>query len=178
LIQYFPTDLATLTGFEAKVEHDLSSSWTTWAAGHYVHGTDETLNQPLWGISPLEGQLGLNYHHAENPDLWGIETIARFVDSQNRLGRIRAGSPPLFNQGLVPIESYTPAFVTVNIRGYWEPQLNNPRSKVRLIAGVENLLDATYLQHLDLRLPNSNGFDEAFALYPGITPYAGFDWTY
>jgi outer membrane receptor protein involved in Fe transport len=172
LLQYAPTNLATLTGFEARGERDLSSQWTVFVAGHYVHGVDQTLGAPLWGISPLEGQAGINWHDDSPNDRYAVETVVRVVDSQSRLGVIRpaAGGNSL---ATIAIEDYTPAFTTVNVRGYW-----NPRKNLRIIGGVENLLDATYLQHLDLRLSQPTQFGSAFAYAPGITPYAGIDWTY
>ena len=46
---------------------------------------------------------------------------------------------------------------------WWRSETRVPQSRV---------------QHLDLRLPPSNGLPAAFAYAPGITPYVGVDWTY
>jgi outer membrane receptor protein involved in Fe transport len=182
LLHHVATPLATLTGFEARFEQDLSSSWTALAAAHYVEGQDQDLDAPLPGISPLEGVVGLRWHDAEDPDLVGVEFLVRMVDAQNRLGVIRLGSPflPPVTPSQQAIEQRTPGFTTVNIRGYW-----NPSDNFRLIAGIENLFDFTYLQHLDLRLPFDDNvsaptlpFDPAFAYAPGITPYIGVDWSF
>ena len=59
------------------------------------------------------------------------------------------------------------------MRGYW-----NVRDSLRLIGGVENLFDRTYVEHLDLRLPNDPvlGFANTVVYAPGITPYFGIEW--
>jgi outer membrane receptor protein involved in Fe transport len=177
LIRYVPTDLATIWGGEAKYEYDLSSTWTFLAAGHYVQGQDQTIDAPnrtggpLWGISPLEGTAGLRWHTADDPNYMGLELLARFVANQNRLGIIRLGNDQTV--GSEPFELETPGFTTVNVRCYY-----NPSDNLSFIAGIENLLDKTYLQHLDNRLQASNGFPAAFAYAPGFTPYIGVDWEF
>ncbi len=182
LVRYVRTPLATLTGFEFKGEKDLSSSWTAFVAGHYVQGHDQTLDAPLPGISPLEGILGLQWHSAEDPDRLGAEFLLRAVDAQDRLGVIRLGN--LFDTGQRTVEQVTGGFTVINVRGYWSP---DEEKRLRIVGGVENLFDRTYLQHLDLRLAGSAGgppgsglgpFSSAFAYAPGITPYLGIDWTY
>ena len=183
LVRYVATPLATLTGFEFKTEKDLSSNWTTFFAGHYVQGHDQTIDAPLPGISPLEAIVGLQWHAADDPDRLGAEVLWRMVDAQDRLGRIRLGN--LSDTGrLSTIEQVTGGFGVVHLRGYWSP---DEEKRLRIIGGVENLFDRTYLQHLDLRLSGSAGgptgsglgpFGRAFAYAPGITPYFGIDWTY
>ncbi|HUE73332.1 MAG TPA: TonB-dependent receptor [Pirellulaceae bacterium] len=183
LVRYVSTPLATLTGFEFKTEKDLSSSWTAFIAGHYVQGHDQTLDAPLPGISPLEGIAGLRWHSAEDPDRLGAEFLLRAVDAQNRLGVIRLGN--LFDTNeQSTVEQVTGGFTVVHVRGYWVP---DEEKRLRIVGGVENLFDRTYLQHLDLRLAGGGGgpppsglgpFGRAFAYAPGITPYLGIDWTY
>ena len=64
------------------------------------------------------------------------------------------------------------------MRGFY-----NITEDLHLLAGIENLFDRTYLEHLDLRLPVqpvAAGDDiAAFSvLSPGITPYIGVEWTH
>ena len=175
LIRYISTPLATLTGFEAKGEYDLASNWTAIGAMHYVEGQDQTLDAPLWGISPLEGIVGLRWHTADDPNYLGAELLVRMVDKQDRLGVLRLGN--LTDVGQETFELPTAGFTTINIRGYW-----NPSENLRFIAGIENLFDVTYLQHLDNRLGGDtvggDTFPAAFAYAPGITPYIGVDWEF
>jgi outer membrane receptor protein involved in Fe transport len=186
LIRYFPTPLATLYGFEFKGERDLSSEWTAFLVSHYLQGQDQTLGAPLWGISPLEGQVGLRWNQVMDEETRGVELLVRMVASQNRLGVMRVGDQQTI--GTTRIEQATPSFTTVAVRGFW-----NYGTNVRFVGGVENLFNATYLQHLDLRLPRGGGtlvappapsgtrfpvYNPAFAYAPGITPYLGIDWTF
>jgi outer membrane receptor protein involved in Fe transport len=97
------------------------------------------------------------------------------VDQQDRLGVLRLGNRS--NVGRDTFEVPTAGFTTVNLRGYW-----NPTERLRLIAGIENLFDTTYLQHLDNRLGadtiGGTAFPAAFAYAPGFTPYLGADWEF
>jgi iron complex outermembrane receptor protein len=172
LVRQTATPQALLYGYEARADQVLSGSWSTFAASHLVIGEDQTIHQPLPGMSPLEGQIGLRWQDWENPDRLGVETIVRIVDSQQRVARIRQGV--FFNpNGVTQVEQVTPAFTTVNIRAYY-----NPTRYMRWVAGIENLFDATYLQHLDIRLQQQGPFNSAFAYAPGFTPYIGLDWTF
>jgi iron complex outermembrane recepter protein len=166
LVKYFSTPLATLSGFEFRGDVDISEDLNTYLTAHYVQGQDQTIAAPLPGISPFESRLGLLWHSPEN-DEWGLDTNVRVVSSQNRLGVIRRVT------GQQTVETFTPYFATVNIRGYW-----NPSPNVSFVGGVENLLDRNYLEHLDLRLPGSPPFAPAFAYAQGITPYVGFNVQY
>jgi outer membrane receptor protein involved in Fe transport len=116
----------------------------------------------------------------------GVDFGVRIVATQDRLGVIRSGATGTVRS---TVETETPTFVVVNVRGYW-----NPRENINFVAGVENLFDSTYLEHLDLRLasqtispeggaapPMGRGerdFNPAFAYAPGITPYIGMTVTY
>ena len=88
------------------------------------------------------------------------------VDRQHREGLLRAVGP-----GVVPVEEETPGFTTAYIRGFWHVGEN-----VHLVGGVENLFDRTYVEHLDLRLPDQGAFTNTVAYSPGITPYFGIEW--
>jgi iron complex outermembrane recepter protein len=170
LVKYVSTPLATLTGFEFRGDVDIREDLNTYLTAHYVQGQDQILAAPLPGIAPFEGRIGLLWHSPED-DAWGVDTSVRVVSSQNRLGVIRRGST--FVTGQETVETFTPYFATVNIRGYW-----NPSPNVNVVGGVENLLDRNYLEHLDLRLPSQGPFPAAFAYAQGITPYVGINIQY
>jgi outer membrane receptor protein involved in Fe transport len=92
----------------------------------------------------------------------------RLVDRQHRESLFRAvGS----NNGFVPVEVETPGFTTAYLRGFW-----NVRKNVHVVGGIENLFDRTYVEHLDLRLPDQGAFVNTIAYAPGITPYFGIEW--
>ncbi len=64
LVNFTNTPLATLTGFEASADFDLSSTCTPFAKAKYVQGDNQFLQAPLPAIPPLEGTLGLRWHDA------------------------------------------------------------------------------------------------------------------
>lgn len=171
LLRYINISQATLVGAEMYGEHDLSDYWTAFTAAQYVRGQDDGIHKPLTGIPPLDARLGLRLHDPDGGNTWGVELAGRFVDTQDRLGWLRLGNTS--TQSLTVLETYTPAFATVDLRTYW-----NPRDNLRLTAGVENLTDNTYLEFLDLRLPQQGIFGPAFAYAPGISFYSGVEWTY
>jgi iron complex outermembrane recepter protein len=173
VLQATNTDLATIFGFELYGESDLTDMLTIFGALSYVEGEDEDIDQPLWGIAPLEGQFGLRLHDAYQGRYWGVELAGRFVDDQDRNAFIRrAGIPSQVDR----LEQETPGFTTVTLRSYY-----NYSDSLRFVGGVENLFDNNYIEHLDLRLPReqfTNTFLPAeFAWAPGISIYTGFEWT-
>ena len=97
---------------------------------------------------------------------------ARMVDNQDRLGTVRQVAPLT---GVVAVEVPTPGFSVAYLRGYY-----NATERLHFIAGIENLFDKNYLEHLDLRLPADpvHGIPATLVLSPGFTPYAGVEWTY
>jgi outer membrane receptor protein involved in Fe transport len=170
VLRMVSTDLVTLYGFEMYAEDDLTDRWTLFGAASYVRGEDEDINQPIWGIAPLEGQFGLRLHDPYQGRYWGVELAARFVDGQDRNAFIRRiGVPGQVDQ----LEQQTPGFTTLTLRSYY-----NYSDSLSLVAGVDNLLDNNYIEHLDLRLPAEPllGLGPEFAFAPGANAYAGFEW--
>ena len=94
---------------------------------------------------------------------------ARIIDNQDRLGTVPS------SQGTSIIEEATPGFTTFHLRSYYTYSRN-----LSFTAGVENLFDRNYQEHLDLRLRGPADFpgDVTRVLQPGITPYFGVDWTF
>jgi iron complex outermembrane receptor protein len=176
LLRYINISQATLMGFEAYGEHDIDDNWTLFAAAQFVRGTDDDIHAPLYAIPPLDTRLGLRLHDADGGRVWNVEFAGRFVDSQDRIGLLRLGNG-FTPDTLVPAESPTWAFATLDIRGYW-----TPREGLNFIGGIENVTDTAYLEHLDLRLPNNTiggtNFNAAYAFAPGFTPYLGVEYTY
>lgn len=169
LLQSTATDYATLAGFESAVEYDLTRRLTPFADMSYVEGRDQEINRPLFGISPLESRLGLRWHDPQGGARYGVEFYARIVDNQDRLGTVRVGT----TDEVTVLELPTPGFTVWHLRSYY-----NVSENFNLTAGIDNVFDRTYQEHLDLRLPPDNGFDFARVLAPGFSPYFGFEWTY
>ena len=169
-MRYINTPLATLAGFELYGEFDLLPRVSPFGRMFYVDGRDATLDAPLPGISPLEATSGLRFHDPQKGSRWSIDVAARMVANQDQLGTIRvAGGPPTV------VEERTPGFTTCYIRGYW-----NCTKNLRFVAGVDNITNLNYQEHLDLRLLGPTGFPAPVTrvLAPGISPYFGVNWVF
>ena len=131
-----------MAGGEFYGEFDISEPLTAFATLSYVQAKDRVLDEPLWGIAPLDTRIGLRLQDTccETPR-WGVEYILRLVDDQDRLSSVGFAG-----------EQRTPGFNTHSIRGYY---LVN--DDVTFIAGVENIGDAFYREHLDTRTDLTSG---------------------
>lgn len=169
------TNMATLKGFEGYTDYEATENLILFATLQYVEGTDETISQPLPGIYPLESRLGLRIIDDCQGETWGIEWGWRIVDAQNRVGTLRNNLFDLpFYQA---VETPTGGFATSYIRSYY-----NYSKNLHFIAGIDNLFDRNYVEHLDNRLgasPNPGGVPGTFApiaaFAPGFTAYGGVE---
>jgi outer membrane receptor protein involved in Fe transport len=136
---------------------------TPFASMSYVEGRDHRRGdrgvipandeEPLPNIAPFQTRVGVRYHEAAENPRWAIEFAARIVENQDRIASSL-------------LERETPGFTTYNLRGYWQAS-----EALWLTAGVENLTDKFYQEHLDLRTGRG-------VFQPGINFYFGFEWTY
>lgn len=167
------TPLATLSGFELYGDYEATEQLTFFSTLQYVQGTDQTISQALPGIYPMESRLGMRIADACAGEVWGVEWGWRLVAAQNRIGVLRANDfgLPIFEA----VETPTGGFATSYLKSYY-----NYSKNVHLIAGIDNLFDRNYVEHLDLRFagvtPNSGPLLAAWA--PGFTAYGGveFNW--
>jgi iron complex outermembrane receptor protein len=176
LLRTYNTDLATISGAEMSGEYDLSTRWTAFGSARYIYGRDQEIDAPLPGIYPFDSRIGLRLHDRNGGRRWGIEGIARIVNDQDQLGEIRIGSTQIV--GVAPVELLTPGFTVYNIRGYY-----NLTNNFNVVAGIDNVFDKQYLEHLDLRyaqqdLPGGGVIPETRVLSPGFSPYIGAEWNY
>lgn len=195
-LKYVNTELATLVGGEIISEFDATPWMTLFGTLAYVDGRDRTRDgdfatrqatlvanmgvpsvrvpgvprgsegsefaalspsaqEPLPGISPLESRIGMRLHEPCCEPNWALEFTARFVNGQDRVATSLVEVP-------------TPGFAVFDLRGYWQAT-----ERLLLIGGAENLADATYREHSDLR---NNGGLQIFQ--PGINFYFGSELTY
>lgn len=186
-LKYVNTELATLTGLEFRSEYDTTDWLTPFATLKYVAGRDHTrrgtfateqnspimpsrrvvglprgffsgvsasVAEPLPGIAPLEARIGVRLREPE-AGRWGTEFMARIVDRQDRVASSLLESP-------------TPGFTVFDVRGYWRAT-----DGLLVVAGVENLGNRTYREHLDFRSPSG-----IQVFQPGVNAYAGIERTY
>jgi iron complex outermembrane receptor protein len=182
-VVYTNTDLATLAGAELFGQIDVTSWLSTYATMTYVQGIDQTHNvnrrnpslsssratntangqyatdtEALPQIPPLESRVGFRIHQPTLTPKWQLDLGARMVASQNNIARSLG-------------ELGTPGFTTFNIRGYWQAS-----ERLLLTAGVENLGNRFYREHLD---PVSGTILGINPLYrPGTNFYFGTQYSY
>ncbi len=180
-VRFVNTPLATLGGGEAYAEADLNDWLTPFSTVSYVDARDRTRDhrgnvvvdaaghpvphlgalgspgEPLPGIAPLEGRLGLRVHEVGRNPRYGIEFSGRLVAAQNRVAE---------SLGEVP----TPGFGVWDLRGFWRAS-----EGVLVTAGVENIFDRLYREHLDLLTGQPFG---PGVYQPGINPYFGLELRY
>ena len=171
LLRSYNTDLATLTGFECYFERSFGRQFITFGSLQYVDGRDREIDRPLAAIYPLEGTVGVRLVDPDQGRKWGLEYGARIVNDQDRLGALRIGTANVVD--IIELEERTPGFAVLHVRGYW-----NATDSLNFVAGVDNLNDRNYLEHLNLRLPDDGNFTGTRVLAPGITPYFTMEWTY
>lgn len=159
------TDLATLTGFELAVEHDLHEGVTGFATLEYVYGRDQTVSEAtrLGAIRRATSVFSPTYTPSDPRS--GVSTTAEslpgIVPMEARVGlrwREPVADPGwgleleariVDDQSRVAtslFEQATPGFTIWNLRGFWRPY-----DDFTVIAGVENFGDRYYREHLDYR---------------------------
>ena len=123
----------TIQGVEIKGElflDQFSESLQDWrfnAAIAYARGEDETLDQPLNSIDPLQGVLGLSYDHASGN--WGGELIWTLTAAKDRVDESTTE------------QFKTPGYGIVDVLGYYRV---SEHAEVNF--GVFNLTDKEYWQ--------------------------------
>jgi iron complex outermembrane receptor protein len=119
-------------GSEVTVSRRFAEHWLAEASLAYVHGKNRTDDHPLAQQPPLEARVNLRYEQAT----WSAGLLWRVVDEQDRFA-VNEGN--IVGQDLGP----TPGFGIVSINGSWRPN-----QWMRLTAGIDNLFDKVYAEHL------------------------------
>ncbi|MDZ7680228.1 MAG: TonB-dependent receptor [Fodinibius sp.] len=124
---------AKFWGFDLSTSYRFVPSLKYKASFSYLWGQDTKLNEPALGVSPLSAQTGVRFE-SQNLPLF-MEGTLHLVDEQNRLATTRG-------------ETATDGYTTIDfLTGFtiWK--------KVSMQLGVNNLLDANYVNHLNAKNP-------------------------
>jgi iron complex outermembrane receptor protein len=153
---------ADIYGGEAGVELRLPSQWKFAATLAYSAAERES-GEPLPQIPPLDARFTLAYAAAR----WTAGALLRVVDGQDR---IAPDQGTVVGRDLGP----TSAFAVVSLNGAYRfsPQLS-------LAAGIDNLFDRTYTEHLNLAGSADFGFpaDPVRINEPGRTAWLKLVWS-
>jgi len=154
---------ATTRGGEASLAWRFATDWKLDASLAYVRGENDTDARPLAQIPPLEGRLALAYTRPT----WSAGALVRAVDAQDRIA---------LNQGNIVGQDLgrSAGFAVFSLHGSWKPT-----ARTRLSAGVDNLFDRAYAEHLSKAGAMIAGFVQTTRVNePGRTFWVKLDASY
>lgn len=154
---------ASTWGGEAALGWRFTEHWKADATLSWVHGDNDTDHLPLAQLPPVEGRLTLAYTEST----WSVGSLIRTVAAQNRVA---------VNQGNIVGQDIGPStgFAVFSLNASW-----NPWAHARLSAGVDNLLDRTYAEHISRAGSAVAGFTQTTRVNePGRTLWIKLDLTY
>lgn len=147
---------ATTWGAEADVGYTLAPGWALSGTLAWMRGTNDTDDLPLGQVPPLEGRVGLSWQGAA----WSAGALLRAVAAQDRVA---------VNQGNVVGQDIGPSagFAVLSLNaGYRLPH------NLRLTAGVDNLFDVAYAEHISRAGAMVAGFEQTTRVNePGRTAW-------
>lgn len=124
---------ATIAGAEAGIGYQLTDAIQADVSAMYAWGENTTNNAPLPQISPLEARVNLRYIQ----DKYNVGLLWRVVDGQNRISK---------NEGNIVGYDLQPSagFSILSLNGTY-----NLAEDIDLSVGIDNVLDKTYIEHLN-----------------------------
>tara|TARA_R110000868_G_scaffold256266_1_gene512977 strand:- start:10111 stop:12222 length:2112 start_codon:yes stop_codon:yes gene_type:complete len=150
-----------IMGGELGLAYDLYRNWNTDATLAYAWGKNSSNGQPLPQMPPLEARLGLGYEHNN----WSAGALWRAVAEQSRIDE---GKGNVVGQDM----SNSAGFAIFSLNGAY--RLND---NLKFSAGVDNLFDRAYAEHLNLAGNAAFGYpaDSVAINEPGRTLWAKID---
>ncbi|MGE0159889.1 MAG: TonB-dependent receptor [Gemmatimonadales bacterium] len=145
---------ATFYGVDGSLSLGVTDRVTVTTSGSYLYGQDETLDEPAIGVAPVTGSLGLRYE--EGQGRFYIEGIGTAVARQDRVSASRNEAP-------------TPGYQLLDVRGGI-----GVGNGVTLRAGVLNVFDEFYWNHLNARNP----FTTQPVPEPGRVAFVDLSWAF
>lgn len=126
---------ARFWGFDAAASYQLLQPLNVKAGLSYLWGKDRELDQPALGVSPITVDAGLRYESSQWPLF--IEGTVHMVGRQDRVAALKG-------------ETATGGYTTADLQfgaTIWK--------QLSLQAGVKNIFDAQYVNHLNAKNPFS-----------------------
>jgi iron complex outermembrane receptor protein len=133
---------ARIMGGELGVAYAFASNWKADATLAYAWGKNSSDGEALPQMPPLEARLGLSYQR----DDWSVGALWRVVDGQ---GRTADGRGNVVGRDF----GDSAGFGVLSFNGAYRVS-----QQVKLSAGVDNLLDKRYAEHLNLAGDAGFGF--------------------
>lgn len=117
---------AVLYGFDMDWRWQLADRWSLSGVVNYVRGKRDDINDDLYRIAPPNTSLRLDYARAN----WSVGVEGVFYSAQDQVSATNR-------------EQETSGYGLLNLVANWEPSKH-----LLLSAGVDNLLDKAYQDHL------------------------------
>jgi iron complex outermembrane receptor protein len=124
---------ARIAGGEAGVNYAFDAHWSGDATLSTAWGENRTEHRPLSQMPPLEARFGLTYAH----DDWSVGALWRLAAAQRR---VAVGEGNIVGQDLGP----SAGFGVLSLNGSYRLGRH-----LTLSAGIDNLLDKAYAEHLN-----------------------------
>ena len=131
-------------GGEADASWWIAPGWKAVGTLAYVQGQNNSDDRPLAQLAPLEARVSLSYEQAA----WSAGALFRGVLAQDRYA-VNQGN--IVGQDLGP----TPGFGVLSLNAGWRP-----RPGMLVSAGIDNLLDRDYAEHLSRSGAMVAGFEQ------------------
>ncbi len=124
---------ATIAGLETGAAYQFDENFSATSNLAYAWGRNDTDKSALPQITPLDARIGLNYQQ----DQFSVGTLLRLVAKQNRIA---------LNQGnIVGYDlAKSKGFATFAVNAAYKINSN-----INMSAGVDNLFDKAYSEHLN-----------------------------
>ena len=122
---------AFIRGIEASIFHNISSSFYFYSNFTYTYGKNTTFDEPVGGIPPAFGLIGINYSHNKH----SFDFFSRFASKQNRLSADDLDDPRIPHNG-------TPGWQTLNFR-----YRTDIGEHLLFQLSLENIFDTNYREH-------------------------------
>lgn len=153
---------AKVHGGEAGIEFRPWSNWNTGVTLAYSRAENHDTGTALPQIPPLDARFTLGYDNTR----WSAAALLRVVDGQDR---VAPGQGSVVGQDL----GATSGFVVLSLNGAYRLS-----STISVAAGIDNLLDRTYAEHLNLAGSADFGYpaDPVRINEPGRTAWLKLVW--
>jgi iron complex outermembrane recepter protein len=143
---------AEFYGADTNWGYSFNERWRLDGLISYVRGKRRDIDDNLYRIAPLNSTLALTHERST----WSTTVEGIFVAEQHDISDTIVTSESRTNN------DSTPGYVLMNISGKW-----NPTHDLAINAGVSNLLDKNYTNHLSGFNRNSGGVIPVGSRLPG-----------
>lgn len=135
---------ATILGLEGEIAWRFARHWSAIGTLAWAWGRNDTDDRPLAQQPPLEGRLALQY----DDGVYALGGLMRAVAHQHRID-VGSGNIVANGQDIGP----SAGFAVFSVNAGWRP-----RKGLLVSAGVDNLFDRTYAEHLSRTGASLPGF--------------------